>query len=319
MKIEVAVDKFDHWFRSLKVVKVNKGPANGTIANALVLLEGLKTSYNLDLASHIAKGGAQIIGASGKTVTSILSKFDEKRPFLKEGGRTNRGGLGDLRPLFLLLKELNLEDIPKNDRIEYLTAFQAYLVDRVRDFHNRQKIKLVFDAKFSTWQIIRNLLEEAKREGKAGFVAQHLVGAKLQLRFPELNVSNESASTADKPTNRQGDFFIGNTVFHVTVVPMQAVFEKCKLNIIEGYKVYLLIPDSKLVGARQMGEEFCNGQAAIESLESFVSQNIEEISFFENGELKSNLKKLVDIYNHRVDAVEIDKSLMIELPVNLKN
>lgn len=283
----------------------------------MILLERLKEDYNLDFDSHIASGGAQIKGASGSAVASILKKFDENRPFAKEGGRTNRGGQGDIRPLFKSLQELGFEHFSKSSRNEILSRFQQYLVDRIRDFHNRQKIKLVFDPKLSTWQAIYNLLKEAKEEGKAGFVAQHLVGAKLQLRFPNILISNESASTADLPTNRQGDFLVGNTVFHVTMAPMLAVFEKCLSNLNQGFKVYLLVPDAKLAAARQMGEQFCFGQIAIESMESFIAQNIDEISSFSINELNASLTRLIQTYNERVDQVEIDKSLMIELPSNL--
>jgi Domain of unknown function (DUF4928) len=182
----------------------------------------------------------------------------------------------------------------------------------------RQKLKLVFDPKLSTWHIIHNLLNLAHSEGKAGFVAQHLTGAKLQLRFPDIPISNESASTADQPTNRAGDFLIGDTVFHVTVAPMPAVFEKCRENLQKGLKAFLIVPDAKLAGARQLAEQFCNGHLAVESLESFISQNIEEISRFTAEKLKYELAKLIQVYNKRVDAVEIDKSLMIEVPPNLE-
>ncbi|MBN8680917.1 MAG: DUF4928 family protein [Chitinophagales bacterium] len=181
-----------------------------------------------------------------------------------------------------------------------------------------RKIPLAFDPKLSTWQIIHDLFETSHSEGKAGYVAQHLVGAKLQLRFPNEKVSNESASTADRPTNRSGDFAIGNTVFHVTVSPMEGVYKKCQDNIKEGLKVYLIVPDAKLAAARQLGEQYCNGHIAVESLESFISQNIEEISVFAAEKLKHNLVSLVKIYNERVNAVEVDKSLMIELPSNLE-
>ncbi len=317
-KQQQALNLFDLWFKSLKVVKTNNGPAIGTIATTLVLLDRLKSNFNLNFDSHIAEGGAQIKGTSGTKVAAILKSFGETRPFAKEGGRTNRGGQGDIRPLFIELAKLNLDLLSPEERNSILVSFQRYLVDKVRDYHNRQKIKLVFDPKLSTWLTIKQLIEDAKREGKAGYVAQHLVGAKLQLRFPSITISNESASTADKPTNRQGDFTIGDTVFHVTVAPMQAVFEKCKQNLAEGLKVYLLVPDGKLAAARQMAEEFCNGHIAVESLESFVSQNIEEISSFNSQQLKTNVTNLIHIYNQRVDAVEIDKSLMIELPSNLE-
>jgi len=181
-----------------------------------------------------------------------------------------------------------------------------------------KKIHFKFDPKLSTWQIIHNFFETSHSEGKAGYVAQHLVGAKLQLRFPEVNVSNESASTADRPTNRSGDFTIGNTVFHVTVSPMEGVYKKCQENLKEGLKVYLIVPDGKLAAARQLADQYCSGQIAVESLESFVSQNIEEISVFASDRLKISIVRLVRLYNERVNAVEVDKSLMIELPSNLE-
>ncbi|AEE53976.1 DUF4928 family protein [Haliscomenobacter hydrossis] len=317
MNIQHYIEVFEEWYLSLKIVKANAGPANGTIAATLILLERLKEGYDLNFDAHVAPGGAQIRGASGTAVANILKRFEENRPFAKEGGRTNRGGQGDIKPLFKSLELLKLEELSDPRRNQVLTLFQQYLVDRVRDFHNRQKIKLVFDPKLSTWQILHNLLQAAKEEGKAGFVAQHLVGAKLQLRFPEIVISNESASTADRPTNRQGDFLVGNTIFHITVAPMQAVFEKCQDNLTQGMKVYLLVPDAKLAAARQMGEQFCSGQIAVESLESFLSQNIDEISIFSSKKLGANLANLVKIYNERVDKVEVDKSLMIELPANL--
>lgn len=181
-----------------------------------------------------------------------------------------------------------------------------------------KKIYFAFDPKLSTWQIIHALFETSRSEGKAGYVAQHLVGAKLQFRFPDLKVSNESASTADKPTNRSGDFSIGNTVFHVTVSPMEGVYKKCQENLKEGLKVYLIVPDDKLAGARQLADQYGKGQIAVESLESFISQNIEEISVFTSDRLKNSIVRLVKLYNERVNAVEVDKSLMIELPSNLQ-
>ena len=83
-------------------------------------------------------------------------------------------------------------------------------------------------------------------------------------------------------------------------------------------KVYLIVPDEKLAGTRQLAFQYADGQIAVESLESFVSQNIEEISLFASGNLKHSLVQLIKVYNERVDAIEVDKSIMIELPSNLK-
>ena len=120
----------------------------------------------------------------------------------------------------------------------------------------------------------------ARETGKVGPVAQHLVGAKLQLRFPTETISNESYSTADDQLGRPGDFFVGSTVFHVTVAPMPPVFDKCIKNLEDGYRVYLLVPERELSGARYNAENKAPGKIAVESIESFVGQNIEELSFF---------------------------------------
>lgn len=309
--------EFIDWYNSLKIVKANNGPANGSIATALVVLNRLTTDFNLDFNTHIADGGMQIRGASGAAVAAILKSFSEERPFAKEGGRTNRGGPAEVRALLEMLKVLHLERKTEDERYELLYSMQSFLVDRVRDFHNRQKIKLTFNPALSTWHIVHNLLAEAIAEGKAGYVAQHLVGAKLQFRFPDIDVSNESGSTADMQTQRPGDFLIGHTAFHVTVAPMPPVFDKCRHNIQQGLKPFLLVPDNKLIGARQIAEQTCEQQIAVESIESFVSQNINEISSFKKENLTNSFKELVEIYNSRVDKVETDKSLMIELPSNL--
>lgn len=309
--------EFIEWYSLLKVVKANNGPANGSIATALVVLNRLMTEYDLDFNAHVAKGGMQIKGAGGTAVATILRSFGEERPFAKEGGRTNRGGPSEVKALLIMLKRLNLEAISEAKRNDKLYSMQSFLVDRVKDFHNRQKIKLTFNPALSTWYIIHNLLLTATSEGKAGYVAQHLVGAKLQLRFPNITVSNESASTADMQTKRPADFVIGHAAFHITVAPMSAVYEKCKHNISQGYKPILLVPDSKLVGARQNAEQLSEQQIAVESIESFVSQNINEISNFDKNNLTIKFKDLIAIYNRRVDEVETDKSLMIELPSNL--
>lgn len=57
------------------------------------------------------------------------------------------------------------------------------------------------------------LLSAARETGKEGSVAKHLIGAKLEFRFPGVTVSNESYSTADDQLGRKGDFCLGDTFF----------------------------------------------------------------------------------------------------------
>jgi hypothetical protein len=166
-KKQLSLNTIHAWYKSLKIVKSNDGSAIGTLAASLVILDRLKADFDLNFESHIAEGGAQIKSVSGAKVAAILKSHGETRPFAKEGGRTNRGIQGEIQPLFQELGKPDLHVLKKEDRDEILFSLQGYLVDRVRDFHNRQKIKLVFDPKCSTWSNIKKLLDQAKDLAKA--------------------------------------------------------------------------------------------------------------------------------------------------------
>ena len=180
-----------------------------------------------------------------------------------------------------------------------------------------QPIIVSYKPDTTTWQFIHAILKAARERGHEGPVARHLIGTSLQLAFPDILISNESYSTAVNQLGRPGDYHVGDTAFHVTVAPMPAVYERCKRNIEDGLRVYLLVPDRSLVGARQNAEATAPGRIAVEAIESFVGQNIEELSTFSKSRLIDGFRRLLETYNRRVDAVENDKSMLIEIPRNL--
>ncbi len=315
--LEETIKLFQDWYDHLPVHKASGGVAKGTICAALVVLDSLKNDFILDINSHLAAGGAQIKGASGAAVARILERFGETRPFSKEGGRTNRGGPGDIKKMLKALNKSRIKEVSEEERVIILEQLQLFLVEKVRDYHNRQRIHFVFDPSKTIRQLVSDILEVAKETGKEGPVAQHLVGAKLQLRFPNEKISNESYSTADDQLGRPGDFFVGSTVFHITVAPMPPVFDKCIKNLEEGYRAFLLVPDRQLSGSRYDTDNKAKGKIAVESIESFVGQNIEELATFNGNQLIKGFRGLIDTYNSRVDQAELDKSLLIEVPKNL--
>ncbi len=87
--------------------------------------------------------------------------------------------------------------------------------------------------------------------------------------------------------------------------------------ISDGYLVYLIVPDAVLAGTRQNAELAAPGRISIQSIEAFISQNIEELSRFEKDRLAGGFKSLLEKYNARVDSAELDKSMLIEIPLNL--
>lgn len=297
------------------------GKARGSITAALATLERLKECYILDIDAHTAKGGAQVSGLTPGRIKKILARFGEERKYLVEAGRTNRGARGAMGTLLKALEPLSLRNLPDLERIRILNAMQGFLVERVVEYFNQQRLKPTYDPTESTWHAIHQIVQKAKESGKSGPVAQHLVGAKLQIRFPEITVPNNPASAADQQTGRAGDFQIGDTAFHVTVAPSRDnLFDRVKENILQGLRVYVLVPEERVPLARGYAEEQLLGQSSkisVCAIEAFVAQNIDELSMFEKGHLLTGFRALLEMYNQRADAAETDKSVLIEIPATL--
>lgn len=314
---EAAMKEIEAWYAELRRYSVGF-PARGSISGALVVLERLKEDFDLSIDAHTARGGSQIRGASGEAVKNILARFGETRKFVSEGGRTNRGLRGDVANMLGALTSAKLDAVAESERNLILTDLQGFLVGKVQEFHGRQRLRIAYDPSKSTRQTIGDLLASARDVGKGGQVAQYLVGAKLQLRFPDNLIGNESYSTADEQLGRAGDFLVGDTAFHVTVAPMSGVYDRCKQNLKDGYRTYLLVPEYSTIGARQNAEATAPGQIAVESIESFVGQNVEELSDFSRDKISNGFRRLLETYNERVDAAEADKSVLVEIPPNLR-
>ena len=212
----------------------------------------------------------------------------------------------------------SLGQISLEDRDSILKELQDILDYNVDEYNNRQRVTIVYDPAKSTRHFIQDILCVAREHGKEGPVAEYIVGAKLQLRFPDIKVRNVSFSTADTQSGEPGDFHIKDTVFHVTVAPMPPVYERCKTNLDQGMRVYLLVPERVIFGTRQNVEGIIPGRVGVESIESFVAQNLDELGSFSNMGLQQALLKLFEMYNHRVDEVEADKSMLIAIPPNLQ-
>lgn len=325
MTPDAALDVLETWFEKRRPRKGALVP-RGTMYTGLVILDRLKKQYDLSYEAHIAGKQGQIQGLNAGNVRRVLRYFGNETPVPAEGGRTNRGNPQALKTLLTELRTLGLEDVPEDQRIIILDEMQRYLSDRVEDWYNRQRLTIAFEHNKTSWDVVHNLLTEVKQRRDAnvsGIVAQHLVGAKLQVRFPEIPIGQESASTADMQSGRSGDFLIEDTVFHVTMAPMDKLYDKCLDNVRADQRVYILVPDELLASVRQTVNvnpvySSLAGHVAVESIESFVSQNLEELSSFSRDKLRIGLRKLLDVYNSRIEAVETDASTTIEIPQNLR-
>ena len=282
-----------------------------------MLLENLRGNFVLDINAHKAPGSDQLRNATRANVQKILARFDEDRVLLKEGGRTNRGLVRNLTLLLDALSVARIDELSPDARDLELGRMQAVLVAKAREKFNAEKLSFEYGKNITSREVVRMILESARNRQKTGDVAEYLVGAKLALRFPNYDIRNSAASAADDQTDENGDFQMNDCVFHVTVSPNSGHYDKCKRNLATGLRVFLLVPDELLAGTRQNTELTMAGRVSVESIESFVSQNIEELSDFDGKKVPQGMRQLLETYNERVAEVETDLSLQVEIPQSM--
>lgn len=317
---DAAIQILAHWYGEERGERdVAIGIANG----ALHLLEYMHEKFPLEPADYTSKGGSQVKGISGAHGNQIIRRFlPEARSIGTEAGRTSRGTLPAVERLATRLNKLvPLAKLTPKERARLADKLQRWLVENpIRTYFGRQKLEASLDPGHTSLANIAALLQAADERNQAGAVAQHLVGAKLALRFPRIEISNHSFTTADAQLERSGDFLVNDTALHITMTPSPLVFPKCERNIRDGFRVILLVPDSKREGARQMADSLSLGErVAVLAIESFVGQNLDEIAEFSQNALEGDLRKLLETYNARVAECEPDRSLLIAIPGNLGN
>jgi len=305
----------------------NAREPNGSInrnamAVGLIMIEHMGKAFPLDEKRYVTKKGGQVSLLGGPRVKRIIASHGETRPFSSEAGRSSRGSIDHARQLADTLNNSPgasaYLSVSGDDQEEVRDALQGWVVQQMKaDYFDQQRIK----AEVDHTRPVKFLLKAASVRGgtTSGAVAQHLVGAKLTLRFPGETVHNESYTTADQQTHRQGDFQIGDTAFHVTMRPSNSLIsDRCRANLTAKFRPVVLVPEEFADVARGMvALENLDGQVAVVSIEDFVGTNIEEIGTFSEKGIRTELKNLLTRYNERVKAVEPDPGLLIEIPGNL--
>lgn len=268
----------------------------------------------LDADALITDGSGQVLGLGKGAVQRILADYGLTQVLAEEGGRTSRGSIGIMRAYVAFLNELHAKS-PSLDEIE------AWWVERVKEHFSAKPFRLRFDPAKSMQAIIQDLLAQAKKRQQEangtmyqGTMLQHLVGAKLELALPELQIRHNGSFVADAVSDRSGDFVIDDSIIHITTSPGEAVIRKCLRNIESGAKpIILTIADGVSVAKGLAGNAGLSGRIDIMDAEQFLAANLHELSFFKTSARLSTLEKLIESYNRIVAENETDPSLRIEL------
>jgi hypothetical protein len=263
-----------------------------------------------------AKQG-QVAGLGREAVQKILHDHGVDKVLAEEGGRTSRGSLGLAESYLKLLNEYHAA---KNISSKDLKLAESWWIGKVKELFNRQRFKISLDQSQTISALVGCILEAARerQEEMAGLrlegaVMHYLVGAKLRLIYPKLNIVVRGYSVADAASAGHGDFKIGDTVIHVTTHPTGKLLVKCKDNIDAGLRPLIICPNSKTESAVVLAEEAeIKKRIEIYEAETFVSANLNERGVFMASEVQQSARELIEAYNAIIDEVEQDQSLKIE-------
>lgn len=273
-----------------------------------------KTGLPFDIDAGITtEGEGQVKGLGVSSVQAILSDYKITKTLAKEGGRTSRGSLGNIRAYLAFLNSLG--DEAQCD----LAGVEAWWVDQARHFFNAKPFVLRFETGKSLRSVVRDLLGQArKRQDQSsgtkyvGAMLQHLIGAKLELALPDVAIGHNGFSVADDVSGRSGDFDIGNAAIHVTTAPGEAVMKKCRANLAAGKHPIVITINDMLPAADVFAATLgIADKVDILDAEQFIVANLHELGGFLSDKRQLTITSLLEKYNAIVEANETDPSLQI--------
>lgn len=299
-------------FAAEKGFKGNKGP----LCVALVVTQHARnTGLPLDPNSLLTEGGAQVLGQGKSAVQAILKRHNITRVLAQEGGRTSRGSPGNMRAYVALLNNLHEQNLVDIDVVE------KFWIARVYEYFSAKPFRIRLDTSRSVKTIIGDVLQQAEERQKttkgvyySGAVMQHLVGAKLDCILGFGKLAHNSFSTADAPTNRAGDFLVGDVAIHVTTSPGEALIHKCRDNLDDGLRPLIVTLKRGLAVAEGLaGNLGLVDRIDVFEIEQFVAANLYEFGAFVAEGRRTAINNLIERYNQIIEDVETDPSLKIEL------
>ncbi|MDR1062127.1 MAG: DUF4928 family protein [Clostridiales bacterium] len=293
-----------------------KASTKGPLALLIQLTRIASTKeFPLNQDDFLTENKGQVAGLGGANLKKILKEHGIAQMLASEGGRTSRGNMGLMIKYVEFLNELH----DKMGNVDF-KALEAYWAEQVREFFRNQPFVLAADPARTVATSINELFSQARARQKQnpgtqylGAILQHLVAAKLRVIMPENSVEIHGAYVADSPTNRSGDFVIGQTIIHCTTAPSEPLIQKCAANIRAGCQPIIITIFERVRTALDLATDAgISERADVWDVQQFLSTNVNEHSFFDGATRNAKLADIIEKYNAIVDEVESDPSLRIE-------
>jgi len=293
----------------------NKFARKGPLCVALVITQQAKASgLPLNPENLLTDQGGQVLGLGRNAVQAVLSRHGITRVLAAEGGRTSRGSIANMRQYVGFLNRL-----AETGNVD-LDAVENFWIARVHEFFSAKPFRIRLDASRSLRTVVRDVLQQAEERQKntpgmnyVGGVMQHIVGAKLECALGAGKFEHNGFSTSDAQTGRPGDFFIGDVAIHVTTSPGEAVIERCRDNLDDGYRPVLVTMQRGLTVAKALADNAgMADRIDVFEIEQFVALNLYELGKFAAEGRRVAVSDLVKRYNEIIEDVETDPSMKID-------
>lgn len=304
------MDVLESW---LKSCTRGKKVSRNTVAVGIVVLDYLRRRFP-PVREEIVSEGGEIRGSRGARLLSTLDKYGISGRYLKEV--TTRQSHQDGQRLITAYEtDEGLRTISSLERDRILELLIRRLALLANEWLSRPSLEMDLERRAAPSFWVQQILIRVK--GKSGgIVEQHLIGAKLERRYASENIRipNHPAHAGDIQTERKGDFVVGNIVYHITATPGEQVIRKCAASIQRGEHPVLLVPRDKQPAAVALAEiQQIENQLSIMAIEDFIGLNIIELATARKTSLFDVFNEVIAAYNRRLEEVETDMSLKINV------
>jgi Domain of unknown function (DUF4928) len=275
------------------------------LQRALALLERLRDTPALRLDAHKRSNSSGLdshetfgANAHGRLALDVINKTHGRRS-------SDVGGWG--QELLDLLAQSGFANATRTAKAAMIDAAQRRIARAVRSILEQEPLEVRLKGR-SAEAVIQDVLTQAEAKGKAGDVAQYLVGAKLMLRL-DREIPVRGSNVGDRKSRRDssartGDFEIENATIEVA---MGLPDEKHLLQAVEvlenaGLELWLLTRRDRVAVWRQefdQVESLDVRRVVVAAVESFVGQNVTEMGAFSEEGRIAQLRRLFTLYNER--------------------
>ncbi len=248
-----------------------------------------------------------------KAIPTVLAKYSLPLNLgMGKEGITVRGAPG-LRMFRAMQGGAVIMDRPREERQLLIhEAIELVRVELLRVL-GRKSVELPVHVFEQTGTFVAALLKAVENRSN-GRVEQAIVGAKLQLRFPNIPIPSNPGFAGDRQTGRDCDFEVENIRVIVSVSPKDQHFESAKLLADRGRQVFLVVSKKAFAAAgKRMDRDGYQGKVLVATVEFYVAGNMTEISTERKITAGEMCLLLAEEYNRRIVA-DNDESLQVVLP-----